>query len=69
MTDRDTDDALLTKAEVAATHRVSYRTVERWITANKLKAQKLPTGGVRIRKQDSDALLTPVKTEPSGDAA
>lgn len=63
MTDRDTDDTLLTKAEVADTHRVSYRTVERWISSGRLAAQKLPGGAVRIHKADSDALLTPVGTE------
>ena len=67
MAERIAHDGVLTKSEVAKTHRVSYRTVERWIASGRLPAQKLPTGTVRILKTDSDALLTPISSEASGD--
>ncbi len=59
MTDRNTHDAPLTVDEVATMHRVSRRTVERWIKNGDLPAAKLPGGLVRIEPADARALLTP----------
>jgi excisionase family DNA binding protein len=59
MTFRNDDDAAMTLDEVALMHRVSRRSVERWIAQGKLSKSKLPGGLVRISRSDAEALLTP----------
>lgn len=58
-TERSSNDNL-TIDEVADMHRVSRRTVERWIKDGQLPASKLPGGLVRIERTAADALLAPV---------
>jgi len=56
-------DSLLTTTEVAERCRVSTVTVGRWVRDGKLAAVR-PGGNVlRFRRQDVDALLTPVAPE------
>lgn len=52
---------LLTTAEVAEMLRVSQSTVQRWVQLGQLDAIRLPSGGIRIRREDVDKLL---KREP-----
>jgi excisionase family DNA binding protein len=66
---RNKPNADLTIDEVAMMHRVSRRTVERWISSGTLAKAKLPGGGVRIKKADAEALLQPVDTPQSSAAA
>ena len=58
-TERSSHDTL-TIDEVAQMHRVSRRTVERWIASGDLAALKLPGGLVRITQEAAEALLEPV---------
>lgn len=67
MTEREAYDTALTKDEVAEMHRVTRRTVERWIHSGDLPAFKLPGGSVRIARDDAERLMTPVAA--SGGAA
>jgi excisionase family DNA binding protein len=72
MTFRKDDDVPMTIVEVAAMHRVSRRTVDRWISNGKLASAKLPGGSVRIARADAVALLKPVdqpQTQPDTDPA
>jgi excisionase family DNA binding protein len=46
-------------------HRVSRRTVERWIANDKLAKSKLPGGLVRISRSDAEALLIPTRPRPA----
>jgi excisionase family DNA binding protein len=62
-TERSSHDTL-TIDEVAEMHRVSRRTVERWISHGDLPAQKLPGGLVRITREAAEALLAPVAPSP-----
>lgn len=68
MTERKDDDTVsLTIDEVADMHRVTRRTVERWIARRHLPARKLPGGLVRIERSDAEALLVPVAgSQPGG---
>lgn len=50
---------LLTLDEVATELRVSVWTVRQWRRNGVLKAVKLPTGTIRVRRSDMEALLTP----------
>lgn len=50
----------LTIDEVARLHRVSRRTIERWIADGSLPASKLPGGSVRISRADAESLPIPV---------
>ncbi len=65
-TERSNHDTL-TIGEVAEMHRVSRRTVERWIANGDLPALKLPGGLVRITQEAAEALLEPVA--PSAQSA
>lgn len=71
MTDRTEPPApALTIDEVADRHRVSRRTVERWIASGRLPASKLPGGLVRIDQVDADNLLALVRpTAPAEEKA
>ena len=59
----------MTIAEVAEVHRVTRRTVERWISEGVLAASKLPGGGVRIAESAARALLKPVPASPEAAGA
>lgn len=52
----------LTVREVAAVYRVNEITVRRHIRQGKLRAVKVG-GRVRVRKEDADKLVQPMKTE------
>lgn len=49
--------ALLTASEVAERARVSAETVRRWVREGQLPAITLPSGTLRFRAEDIDALL------------
>ncbi len=49
--------SLLTTKEVAALLRVSQATVARWVRLDQLPAIRLPSGQLRIRREDVDRLL------------
>jgi excisionase family DNA binding protein len=68
MTTSNDHDAVMTLDEVAFMHRVSRRSVERWIAKGKLAKSTLPGGSVRIARVDAEALLTPTPS-PSALAA
>jgi len=50
-------DELLTTAQVARLLNVSQKTVARWARLGKIKAVRLPSGQLRIRRSDVDRLL------------
>lgn len=50
--------ALLTAPEVADQARVSPETVRRWARRGLLPAIELPSGALRFRAEDVEALLT-----------
>lgn len=47
----------LTTGEIAEILRVHQRTVQRWISSNQLKATKVGSKILRVRKQDLDEFL------------
>jgi excisionase family DNA binding protein len=53
----DETGSLLTTKEVAALLRVSQATVARWVRLDQLPAIRLPSGQLRIRRQDVDQLM------------
>jgi len=48
---------LLTTAEVSRLLRVAQSTVQRWVQLGQLDAVRLPSGGIRIRREDVEKLL------------
>ena len=60
------NNTTMTIDEVAAMHRVSRRTIERWIAAGSLPVSKLPGGLVRITKTDAESILKPSAIESLG---
>jgi excisionase family DNA binding protein len=48
---------LLTTAEAAEMLRVSPETVARWVRLGQLEAIRLPSGHIRIRREDVEKLL------------
>ena len=60
----DSDDPLLTPAEVAAMARCDPKTVTRWAMAGRLPvAVRLPGGHRRYRLSDVQVLLDPARWE------
>jgi excisionase family DNA binding protein len=51
------EEELLTTAEVARMLRVSRSTVTRYVRLGQLKAIRLPSGYLRFRRRDVEALL------------
>jgi excisionase family DNA binding protein len=45
-------EKLLTKGEVAQLCRVEIRTVDRWVTAGKIKYYRIPSGRLLFRARD-----------------
>jgi excisionase family DNA binding protein len=58
-------EKLLTKGEVAQLCRVEVRTVERWLTAGKIKCYRTPSGRVLFCRND---VLMAVERGSSGTA-
>jgi DNA binding domain, excisionase family len=58
---------LLTTSEVAEECRVDAETVRQWARQGRITAITLPGGHKRFRREDVDALLTPI--EPTVGAA
>jgi excisionase family DNA binding protein len=50
-------EKFLTTNEIAEILRVHQRTVQRWISSNRLKATKVGSKILRVRKQDLDEFL------------
>ncbi|KKN54896.1 hypothetical protein LCGC14_0587890 [marine sediment metagenome] len=50
---------LMTGAEVQAQLRISESTLKRWITLGLIPTYKTPTGTLRFKAEDVDALLRP----------
>lgn len=50
-------EKLLSTSEIAEILRVHQRTVQRWISSNRLKATKVGPKILRVRKQDLDKFL------------
>jgi excisionase family DNA binding protein len=50
-------EQFLTTHEIAEILRVHQRTVQRWISSNRLKAMKVGPKILRVRKQDFDEFL------------
>lgn len=67
--DNQENGQFLTTGEIAEILRVHQRTVQRWISSNRLKATKIGPKILRVRKQDLDEFLAnqdndnPGKTE------
>lgn len=55
---------LLTTHEIAEILRVHQRTVQRWISSNRLKATKAKPKIWRVRKQDLDNFLASEDNNP-----
>jgi excisionase family DNA binding protein len=55
---------LLSATEAAALLQVSDETVRRWADAGKIRHVRLPSGQLRIYRQDVEAILTPVEPTP-----
>lgn len=51
------NEQFLTTSEIAEFLRVHQRTVQRWISSNRLKATKVGPKILRVRKQDLDEFL------------
>ena len=51
--------ALVTVGEAARALRVHQSTVSRWVAAGKMQAIRLPSGRLRIRREDVERLLEP----------
>ncbi|NJK49027.1 helix-turn-helix domain-containing protein [Candidatus Gracilibacteria bacterium] len=51
------NEQFLTTSEIAEILRVHQRTVQRWISSNRLKATKVGPKILRVRKQDFDKFL------------
>ncbi|BAT53235.1 DNA binding domain protein, excisionase family [Nostoc sp. NIES-3756] len=51
------NERFLTTYEIAQILRVNQRTVQRWISSNRLKATKVGPKILRVRKQDFDEFL------------
>lgn len=51
------NEQFLTTSEIAEILRVHQRTVQRWISSNRLKATKVGPKILRVRKQDFDEFL------------
>ena len=51
-------DELLTTAQVAELLSVSQKTVARWARLGQIKAVRLPSGQLRIRRSEVDRLLS-----------
>lgn len=60
-------DEMLTTPQAAAVLAVSGQTLRRWADERKVRHVRLPSGQLRFRRRDVEALLAPV--EPTGDAA
>ena len=61
---------LLSTSEVAELADVNPATVSRWVATGKLAAITLPSGILRFRREDVEALLTPTirtQAEPNTD--
>jgi excisionase family DNA binding protein len=54
---------LLTVAQAAEVLAVTPRTVTGWCRTGRLPYVQLPSGRLRIRRSDLDALLKPSRTE------
>ena len=50
---------LLTGAEVQAAMRISSGTLKRWVALGLIPTYKTPTGTLRFKAEDMDALLQP----------
>lgn len=48
----DTNDRMLTTAQVARRENVAIRTVQRWVKEGWVRAHKTPGGRIRIRESD-----------------
>jgi excisionase family DNA binding protein len=46
-------EQLLTKGEVAQLCRVEVRTIDRWVTAGKIRCYRTPSGRLLFRKRDA----------------
>ena len=55
----DMTETLLTSPEVADLFGVSDETVRRWAKDGKLPVVELPSGRVKFRRSDIDAILAP----------
>jgi excisionase family DNA binding protein len=53
----DADDRLLTRHEAAARIRVEVRTLDRYAQLGHIERLKTPTGRVRFRESDVEALV------------
>jgi excisionase family DNA binding protein len=53
----DDNEQFLTTNEISEILRVHQRTVQRWISSNRLKATKVGPKILRVRKQDFDEFL------------
>jgi excisionase family DNA binding protein len=62
-----TDSELLSTSGAAAVLGVSDETVRRWAEERKIRHVRLPSGHLRFRRSDLDAVLAPV--EPTAEAA
>ena len=62
MSEYSDNDKLLTKGEVALMCRVDIRTVDRWLTAGKVRCHRTPSGRLLFRTQDVLMVTTRAKT-------
>lgn len=58
-----TDTDLLTTSAAAAVLGVSDETVRRWADERKIRHVRLPSGHLRFRRPDLDAVLAPVEPD------
>jgi hypothetical protein len=56
------NEKLLTKGEVAQMCRVDVRTVDRWLTAGKVRCHRTPSGRVLFRTHDVLTVIARAKT-------
>lgn len=53
----DSSYDLMTPEQVAEVFQVQIRTVQKWVREGRLKGVRTPTNGIRIRREDLEALL------------
>jgi excisionase family DNA binding protein len=58
-------DDFLTTTDAAAMLGVSDETVRRWVEAGRLRHIRLPSGQIRFRREDIEAILVPIEPTTS----
>jgi predicted DNA-binding transcriptional regulator AlpA len=64
--DAEVSDGLVKKAYICRKAAVSLRTLDNWISGNRIPFVKFPTGAVRFIQHDVDAFIEAHRVAPRG---